>query len=160
MYYWFHWNESALAELFVAGHHLYLVWLCMLWMESGKIFGFVIGRTIAFKAAVVVFIHFPSLDSLCSIVCSWKLILQAGRTQGQFWRPGTSKPPGFFQDIVPTFPFPGPVPKEYHIRMCFTVVRAAQHESLLRNTYTKNRSDSPLVLPFRSIILIDHYVVG
>lgn len=86
--------------------------------------------------------------------------LQAGRIQGQFWRPLTSKSPVLFQYILPPFPSPGPVPKVDCIRTCFTVVRAAGHESLLRNTYSKNHSDSPLVLPFRSIILIDHYVVG
>lgn len=158
MYYWFHWYESALAELFIAGHHLFLGWFCTLLMESGRIFGFVTGRTTAFT--LVVFIHFPLPGSLWSVLCSWKLFSQAGRIQGQFWRPLTSKSPGFFQDILLPFPSPGPVSKVDRMRMCFTVVRTAGHESLLRNTYTKNRSDSPLVLPFRSIILIDHYVVG
>ena len=39
-------------------------------------------------------------------------------------------------------------------------VRLAQHGSLLRKTPTPKYADGPLVLPFRSIILIDHCVVG
>lgn len=39
-------------------------------------------------------------------------------------------------------------------------VSLAQPESLVKNTGTLKHSDSRLVLPFRSIILIDHCAVG
>lgn len=48
----------------------------------------------------------------------------------------------------------------HQMKKKFPEVRLAQHESLLRNTPTPKHTDSLLVLPFRSIILIDHCVVA
>ena len=50
--------------------------------------------------------------------------------------------------------------QRHQMQKNFPEVRLAQHESLLRKTPTPKHADSPLVLPFRSIILIDHCVVG
>ena len=50
--------------------------------------------------------------------------------------------------------------QRHQMQKNFPEVRLAQHESLLRKTPTPKHADSPLVLPFRSIILIDHYVVA